>query len=97
MSLRPRFDLLEKWHVVQSTGHWESEPTAPDSDAQLGDGDSISAIYGHAHGAQILEAQDAAEAAHFWKRSKPATACPVVCGGQFQVQSFPQTAFEKVK
>jgi hypothetical protein len=45
------------WHIAQSAGNWDRETAAPGSDARLGDGGSLSAIVGHAHGAQIPEAQ----------------------------------------
>jgi hypothetical protein len=59
--VRPRLGLLEIWLFAETAGNWESEPALPDSDARLGDGDWLSTIVGHAHGAQILESHSWAE------------------------------------
>jgi hypothetical protein len=88
MPVRLRFDLLEKWHVAQRAGNLESEPTAPDSDVRLGDGDSFSAMFGHAHGAQIPEAQEAAESNSLWKHRKPASSCPAKIPGNSRSRVF---------
>jgi len=47
--------------IAQTAGTWEGEAAAPGSYAWLGDGASRSSIVGHAHGAQIPEAQTRTE------------------------------------
>jgi hypothetical protein len=96
--VRPRLGLLEIWFFAETAGNWESEPTVPGSDARLGDGDWLSAIFGHAHGAQILES-------HWWAELQSLECALKLrqpderlrANRQFCAQRFPQTVLEKVK
>jgi hypothetical protein len=86
--IRPRFDSLEKWLVAQTAGKWESGSTTPGSDARLGDGGSLSTIFGHAHGAQILESRSWTELRSLEDALKVATSCHVLSLGNFVSRSF---------
>jgi len=86
--IRPRFDSLEKWLVAQTAGKWESGSTTPGSDARLGDGGSLSTIFGHAHGAQILESHAWTGLRSLENALKVATSCHVPSQGNLASRNF---------